>query len=255
MQDYYKPEPIKYVDFQIVRKTLQRYEENAFAQFLYLTFPEWKVNEVIQEYHLGTAKDFGTIFWHKDDRGFRTGKLMFYDILSGKRFKDINPSYLFTSSQGYSVPLFGEHLLSKYPKAVVNIVESEKTAIICAICSEMLGYSNSIWLASGGANGLSGQKMMALKGRIVKLFDDIDQAGAIGYEKPFEKLKSIAYKVKRINDYSTVQGSDLADLILSEIGKNRNLLSQIGNKITENLPIITESTLILGENGYPKTWD
>ena len=41
--------------------------------------------------------------------------------------------------------LFGEHLLKQYPKKVVALVESEKTAVICAGLMPRF-----LWLATGG---------------------------------------------------------------------------------------------------------
>jgi hypothetical protein len=49
-------------------------------------------------------------------------------------------------------PLFGAHLLKRYPDATVNVVESEKTALVMA---NYYGMSDrQLWLAVGGLQNL-----------------------------------------------------------------------------------------------------
>jgi hypothetical protein len=65
--------------------------------------------------------------------------------------------------------LFGEHLLSIYPDKPVALVESEKTAVICA--GLMPKY---LWVATGGKSQLNPDRLAVLAGRKVIAFPDVD---------------------------------------------------------------------------------
>ena len=73
--------------------------------------------------------------------------------------------------------LFGEHLLRQYPGKVVALVESEKTAVICAGLMPRF-----LWLATGGKSCVN-ERLLVLKGRKVVAFPDID-----GYDEWVRKL-------------------------------------------------------------------
>lgn len=82
--------------------------------------------------------------------------------------------------------LFGEHLLKRYPNAVVNVVESEKTAIIMA---NYYGNNDSqIWMACGGLQWLQLDKFQPLidQGRTIWLWPDKD--GANDWQEVADKL-------------------------------------------------------------------
>ena len=84
---------------------------------------------------------------------------------------------------------FGMHLAKAYPKATVNVVESEKTAIIMAIAYG--NPSNNIWIALGGKSFLSRSKLQPLidAKRKILLYPDQD-----GIKEWREKMKAIGYK-------------------------------------------------------------
>ena len=73
--------------------------------------------------------------------------------------------------------LFGEHLLKQYPGKVVALVESEKTAVICAGLMPRF-----LWLATGGKSQIN-DRLLVLKGRKIVAFPDID-----GYDEWERKL-------------------------------------------------------------------
>ena len=79
-----------------------------------------------------------------------------------KRRKQLPPDWQLTQC------LFGEHLLPQHPDKTVAIVESEKTAIICAAL--MPQY---LWLATGGKSQFN-NRLASLKGRKIIAFPDID---------------------------------------------------------------------------------
>jgi DNA primase len=66
------------------------------------------------------------------------------------------------------------HLLNRYPKAVINVVESEKTAIICAIAYGAMDMN--LWMACGGKTMLSNERMEPLfaQKRQIVLWPDTD---------------------------------------------------------------------------------
>ena len=82
--------------------------------------------------------------------------------------------------------LFGEHLLRRYPKAVVNVVESEKTALIMA--NYYGDFDSQIWLACGGLQWLQLDKFQPLidQGRTVWLWPDKD--GRDAWQEVCDKL-------------------------------------------------------------------
>ena len=105
--------------------------------------------------------------------------------------------------------LFGEHLLSLYPDRTVALVESEKTAVICA------GFiPEYVWLATGGKTSL-GNKLDVLSGRKVVAYPDVDAYG-------FWCERLSVYSNIKVSDYlqhiagnnPSFRHMDLADLIL-----------------------------------------
>lgn len=82
--------------------------------------------------------------------------------------------------------LFGEHLLRRYPQAVVNVVESEKTAIIMA--NYYGDFDSQIWLACGGLQWLQLDKFQPLidQGRTIWLWPDKD--GREAWQEVADKL-------------------------------------------------------------------
>jgi hypothetical protein len=70
--------------------------------------------------------------------------------------------------------LFGEHLLDKYPEALVGIVEAEKTALVARLM-----VPSVLWLAVGGLGELKLSKLLPLAGRHVTLWPDLGK----GFER------------------------------------------------------------------------
>lgn len=187
---------------------------------------------VIFLYRLGVTKDRDTIFFQIDTQGrCRTGKIMKYNPSTGHRIKDENvPSKItwvhsLLKARGSLPPswtltqcLFGEHLLPQYPQRKVALVESEKTAVICAAL--MPSY---IWLATGGKTQL-GDKLSVLAGREVIAFPDVD-----GYEEWKKKLSTSGSLNIRISDYLEKNATpedreahiDIADLLLRQTYQTR----------------------------------
>jgi len=71
--------------------------------------------------------------------------------------------------QSIDRPLFGSHLLQIDPAASVNLVESEKSAIIGTI-----EKPTAVWIATGGIGNLNPSRLSALRGRKISVYPDCD---------------------------------------------------------------------------------
>ena len=205
-----RPAPPPLPDLLIPRPYVSRTIEIAsqqsvpFIAWLY-TLP-WddvqrtRLAEVLWMYCVGGWRDGRVVFWMIDHDGNpRAAKLMQY-LPDGHRDKQVHPGWIYNQDgvrqrlnpdrHNILKPLFGSHLLRRYPNAVVNIVESEKTAIIMA--TYYGGHDQQLWLACGGLKHLQLESMQPLidQGRIVWLWPDKDGreawqevADKLGYDK------------------------------------------------------------------------
>lgn len=159
-----------------------------------------RLDATLWQYCVGGWKDGRVVFWMIDHTGVpRAAKLMRY-LEDGHRDKTAHPGWIYNQDgcrqklnpDEHTVlkPLFGSHLLTRYSQAVVNIVESEKTAIIMA---NYYGNNDTqIWMACGGLQWLQLDKFQPLidQGRTIWLWPDKDGREAwqevcdkLGYER------------------------------------------------------------------------
>ena len=160
-----------------------------------------RMQQTLWMYCVGCYKDGRVVFWMIDHTGIpRAAKLMRYET-NGHRYKEKkgekNSTGWLYNQDGYRdickpsehtilKPLFGAHLLKRYPQARVNIVESEKTALVMA---NFYGAPDkNLWLACGGLKFLSIESMQPLidQKRDVWLWPDKD--GVVEWEKLRDKL-------------------------------------------------------------------
>ena len=162
-----------------------------------------QMKRTLWQYCVGCWHDGRVVFWYIDHEGIpRSAKLMkFYPQghpKYGHRDKEAHPGWLY-NQDGYRdicrpdehtilKPLFGSHLLKSYPDASINVVESEKTALIMANYFGM--PDNQLWLACGGLKQLKIESMQPLidQGRKVWLWPDKD--GVQGWQELADKLGS-----------------------------------------------------------------
>jgi predicted P-loop ATPase len=145
-----------------------------------------------------------------------------------KRNKSKDP-YSLKARKGekYNLCLFGEHLLTNQ---VVCLVESEKTAIIASFI-----YPEFDWLATGGANKLTDEKMHVLYGRQIYYLNDADKAGK--ENSTIKKLKKYEQNFTIIDLFpDQTNGYDLADAIID--GLRPEIKPTI--KEQEIIPLVTE---------------
>lgn len=190
------------------------------------TFVEWLTrkfgSEAIKacsDYRVGGLATGETIFWQIDHNGLvRSGKCIPYDE-HGHRIKNnghevtwmhslLKQDGILPKDWELSQCLFGEHLLTD--GCNVGLVESEKTAIICSIV-----YPQKVWLATGGKQGLNGEKMNVLKDYNVSVFPDADAVDK--WRERVTRMKSLGYDIVCVDmHYTDDQVSnkyDIADLI------------------------------------------
>lgn len=208
---------------------------STFVKWMERTFcrPE-DLQRVYEDYMLGATRDGGVIYWQIDKDGkVRTGKVMHY-WMNGHRVADEEdfaryrnmPFDVHSPSPTYFVHprllrdgvlpkdwrlvqcLFGEHLLARRKDDVVCLVESEKSAVVCA-----LFYPQYVWVATCGSKGLSVEKLVSLKGRRVVVFPDSGEQEA--WRLVMSQTEGIDYSLcDRLETYP--HNTDIADVILIE---------------------------------------
>jgi hypothetical protein len=171
------------IDFSIVEASMKRTNVNSLSKYLYDNFDSQKVKNVLQDYYLGTSTRGFAIFWFINKQGkVQKSKEVLYK-LNGKRTNYFKVPY--KNEDNYFFCLFGEHLITDLTKPLI-LVESEKTALICKI--EFPEYN---WLAYSGINGMTYNKMYALKGRQIVIIPDISQQAVDIAKKQMKKLQSL----------------------------------------------------------------
>ena len=164
-----------------------------------------RLQQTLWMYCVGGWRDGRVVFWQIDHNGIpRAAKLMkFYPKEHpkyGHRDKEVHPGWIYNQDGSRQQlepdkheiikPLFGSHLLNRYPKAVINIVESEKTALVMA--NYYGNHDSQIWMACGGLKFLQLDSLQPLidQGRTIWLWPDKDGVkdwqevcDKLGYEK------------------------------------------------------------------------
>jgi len=160
----------KYIDESILWKYFKVNPENNLLQYLRKRYGDLKAEDAKETYVLGTSNDGGTIFWSINiDLKVQKAKIVYYNT-NGKRANKFKVPY--KNEDGYFNCLFGEHLIydTSEPKKTIVLTESEKTAIIGYIL-----FPQYVWLAYGGINGLTENKVSCLIGHNVLIIPDISE--------------------------------------------------------------------------------
>ncbi|WP_375418298.1 DUF6371 domain-containing protein [uncultured Hymenobacter sp.] len=213
--------------WDVVERSLSRYECNGFVRGLATLFTEPLALDLARRYLIGTARGGGTVFWQVDDcRVVRTGKIIDYDASTLKRIKhradgnEVVPQWAHTKLRrsGYQLRqcLFGQHLLATDGPRPVAIVEAEKTAVLCSIY--LPGY---LWLATGGCSASQfkdADVLAALRQHEVILFPDTGTTDK--WEVQAKALRKAGVRVRVCRDLEAAQLNrppnwDLADEFLA----------------------------------------
>lgn len=254
-----KPQPpTSFIRNEVLKGSLTGYEVNSFTVYLIRLFGQNIAGELIGRYFIGSSnhrfrsQDFpeyisetgATFFWQIDVSGrVRTGKIMLYDPVKGKRvkkpFNHVTWVHKVLRLPDFELRqcLYGEHLLRGDELSSVAIVESEKTAIIASVY-----FPRFLWLACGALNHLNAEKCQVLKGRHVILFPDLN-----AFDKWNAKAKELTHSIpgtlftvsdlleKGASETDKRDGLDIADYLTrfdwrafrgSEKGENNEALNK-----------------------------
>ena len=219
------PTEASYIEKETLKKTLTKYEINPLANFLYSHYSKDQVQNTFHKYQVGTSNQFNnsTVFWQMDNTGnIRSGKIMAYDITTGKRLKDgngnaiINWVHTALKKPDYILKqcLFGLHLLNDNVKQIA-IVESEKTAIIMS-----LEFPNYTWMSTGSLQGFKYEYLSPLKGKNIVAFPD--KGGYDKWKKTADDLNNVGFNLdisKILENEENEDGWDLVDMMEYESKK------------------------------------
>lgn len=256
-----KPAPLQMLTlpFDMVTSREDGREENTLVRWLrngigWDHCQRQRIDKVLEAYHLGTNRHNGmTIFWQIDEQQrVRTGKMMLYrqdghrDRITRYNFDWVHsalsrhwdderhemtydPPYPFPdlfdpSKQEPIQTLFGMHLLNAYGQAgQVNIVESEKTAIIMATAYG--NHSGDVWMACGGLEMLNRERLAPIikQHRRIVLYPDRD-----GIDRWRAKAENLHYDRLHINAEPVLkwwkecdgEKADVADVVVRIINEH-----------------------------------
>lgn len=241
---------ISFIEKKYLNASMQYFdtENNRLYKYLNDCFGRNAAENLCKRYMVGNSTHFqgGNTFWQMDiNQKIRTGKIMLYDDVTGKRIKKYENwehSILRDKSLINDFHLkqcfFGEHILKYETTEPVAIVESLKTALIC-----YLFMPQYIWLASGGMHGLTVEKCKVLKGREVILFPDLGK----GFDNWFAKAKEIRQNLglnitvsdflkKEVDDIEEIKaGLDLEDYLFERDEKGQAIHEETGLTMEEFL--------------------
>lgn len=169
-----------FLPYSLVEASVKNRERSSLVRWLRTL--NWnaeqlsRLDRTLNDYRLASFStrnhDEFTCFWLIDADGkVRSGKLMTYKgdghrdhnaypyRVNGKtnyhsqdfvhaQFRDTYPD----DKYKFSPCLYGEHLIRQYPESRINVVESEKSAVISAV---FFGHPDkNVWVATGGKSNL-----------------------------------------------------------------------------------------------------
>ena len=245
------------------------------------TIQRKRMEEMIGLYNIGHGKHGHTIFWQIDEHGrLRTGKMMKYrddghrdkqaswnfdwihSTLSRhwdaeKREMTDEPPYPFPhlydpSKQEAQITFFGMHLLDHWKRKgidqTVNIVESEKTALLMAIAYG--NHAKQLWIACGGLEMLTRERLKPLidQGRRIVLYPDRD-----GIDKWRIKCEQLHYDKVALNTIPITkwwrpedgEKADIADVVIRMVNNSQPMttIDEVKAKMPESKPLIDKLNL------------
>lgn len=193
-----------------------------------------RISEALWLYCIGGWRDGRTVFWMIDQNGIpRAAKMMRY-MADGHRDKSRNPGWIYNQDGCREIckpdeheilkPLFGMHLLNRYPRATVKIVESEKTALLMAIAYG--NHAGQVWMACGGKENLNREKLKPIieQKRDIILYPDRDgidiwkaKAENLHYDRVTVDSKPVTEWWKPEDG----EKADIADVVLRMINNSK----------------------------------
>jgi predicted P-loop ATPase len=170
-------------------------------------------SEHLLQWNVGTNENNTAFVYQNEGKRFLNAVFIEYNAVC-KRNKQKFPYSLKAENEKekYSLCLYGEHLLSDLDQGkTVCLVESEKTACIASFF-----YSQFDWLATGGNNKLTGEKIGVLFNRKIFYLNDADKAGKENCT--LKRLKEYKQNFEIVDLFpDRNDGYDLADAITDGI--------------------------------------
>lgn len=199
-----------------MKKTCTNYDKNILIATLINRFGADAVRNVLSKFYIGTGLgkyEGWTIFWQVDHLGYiRTGHMMQYIGLNRTKYQTWTHS-LTDNNYRLKQCFFGLNQLKHIPAdKQINIVESEKTALVGSIY-----FPNETWMATCGKNNLNSDSMKWLYPHPVHLYPDGDSYQA--WKKVAEGNSNI-YVIDWQHDFLGYPmkldlGCDIADFLIS----------------------------------------
>lgn len=217
-----KPKEVIYVPKKYTGAAMNAYSETTFFKWLASIIEDLeRLYEVCLLYQIGAStkdyRDPAVIFWQIDRFGnVHDGKLMWYGE-NGHRSGAVNWVVTKMAKQGILFPagyssdkvFFGEHLTAVYKEETVCVVESEKSAVVCACL-----FPQYLCLASGGCGGLNANKLRCLSGRKVIVIPDAGEAEK--WRKQVEADHTFYFAIADwIDRYP--KNTDLVDILIDKV--------------------------------------
>jgi hypothetical protein len=252
-----KQQAIEFIPFHYVEKSMKGFKTSYFSKYIIALFGDTIGCQLLLKYMVGRSKhDNGNacIFWQIDENfNVRYGKIMCYDVLTGKRRKHIPPVAVPVKPVNYLQTLFGCHLLAEYPDKPVAIVESEKTAIIASFF--MPQYN---WLATGGSSGCKWREYQVykvLKGKEIALFPDFGYY-LYSQSKPKDEWKTCFQEWRE-------RAAAIMEKLPCKISVSKVLENALSESKRESGPDLVDfliklddvTGIALTDEGYPAIWD
>ena len=224
-----------------------------------------RISEVLNDYHVGHGKNGHTIFWQIDELGeVRTGKMMKYksdghrdreaswnfDFIHSALFRDQRLTQWNEDKQEAQLTFFGMHLLNRYPNATVNIVESEKTALLMAIAYG--NHATQVWMACGGLEMLSRERLAPIvsQGRQIVLFPDrdgIDKWKAKARQLDYPRLMIDCVPVQKWWKPEDGEKADIADVVVRILNERKPMttIEEVKTAMPQAAPLIEKLNLTI----------
>lgn len=275
-QRHQKPEDEKYMFFPIefVSQFSSFLKESNLIRLIAKKYG-WECTQKALDYHLGVwdgltmfplidkegrCRDGEMIRYNEKAKRIRNHDDYAYDWVRAKVVRDIGG---IDKEWEKSPPkcLFGEHLLTKYPKSKVILTEAPKTAIVghCG-CTDEESY---VWVSCCGKENLKPDRLKALEGRDVILFPDagcydswkakVDEIVANG-EIHFASIEVNDELEKMYRNGEVADGDDWADVWLGVPDFGANLPSYMREKTYGHWDVFAfggKGGFVVDSDGFP----
>lgn len=246
LQPYIEPEYTQEVFFPLSWAEEGAKRTSPFhTWFNSLPFDKEIKTKVLKDYYVGATqndvclsyKNYGhaVVFWMIDQHHrVHDAKLIAYHTTGHRVEGWANSMRAICEKTGKGPKLeqtekvfFGLHLLDTSKDKPICLVESEKTALVCA-CR----YPQFIWMATGGCSNLQLSKLRPLKDRRLVVYPDSGE-----YDKWKQRMEQSQHQNYSIVDFleQYEDNTDIADIILGEA----HIKKGIWQKMKENNPCLT----------------